>query len=216
MMSAIAAESKKGRGLHIGTTHLDAGRPIVWNIGKIASSGHPGALNLIRQILLASASIPAIFPPVLIDVETQDQHYDELHVDGGVTAQVFFYPAGVKWSLVLEKYKVQGTPHIYIIRNSYVEPRWEETINKAMPIATRSLRTMVRQQGVGDIYRLYLLSKRDGLDFNLAYVPNDLDITQNEMFDTEYMKSIFDLGFKLGKNGYSWSKAPPEMETIDE
>lgn len=216
MMRAIAAESKKGRSLHIGTTHLDAGRPVSWNIGKIARSGHPEALKLIRQILLASSSIPAIFPPVLIDVEAQGQRYDELHVDGGVSMQVFFYPAGVEWSLVLKKYKVQGTPHLYIIRNSRLDSRWKETTNKAIPIAARSLDTLIRNQGIGDLYRLYILTKRDGLDFNLAYIPNDFNVSQNEMFDPEYMKSLFDLGFNMGKNGYTWSKAPPEMKGINE
>ncbi len=117
LMEAIAAESEKGRSLYIGTTHLDAGRPVIWNIGNIARSGHPGALNLIRRVLLASASIPAIFPPVLLEVEADGRSYDELHVDGGVTTQVFLYPTGIEWSRVLEKLRVPGVPRIYIIRN---------------------------------------------------------------------------------------------------
>jgi len=112
MMEAIAAESEKGRRLYIGTTHLDAARPVIWNISNIARSGHPGALDLIRQVLLASASIPALFPPVLIEVEADGRSYDEMHVDGGVTAQIFFYPSGIDWSRVLEKFRVPGTPPV--------------------------------------------------------------------------------------------------------
>ena len=208
-MAAIAAESEKGRTLYIGTTHLDAGRPVTWNIGNIARSGHPGALDLIRQVLLASASIPAIFPPVLIDVEAEDRSYDELHVDGGVTAQVFFYPAGIKWNRVLEKFRVPGTPRMYIIRNSRLNPNWIQTRNKALPIAGRSLATLIRRQGADDLLRLYLLAKRDGLDFNLAYIPGDFDTPQNQIFDPEFMQGLFNFGYRMGKDGYPWSKLPP-------
>lgn len=217
MMKAIAAESKKGRVLYIGTTHLDAGRPVTWNIGRIASSGHPGALDLIRQVLLASASIPAIFPPVLIDVEAFGRSYDEMHVDGGVTTQVFFYPAAIKWSRVLEKLGVPGTSRMYLIRNARLDSRWKQTKNKALPVAGRSVSTLIRTQGAGDLYRIYLLAKRDGLDFNLAYVPADFDAPQEEIFDPKYMSNLFDLGYRMGKDGYPWSKVPPGMEgTIEE
>jgi len=214
LMEAIAAESEKGRGLYIGTTHLEAGRPVVWNIGNIARSGNPGALNLIRRVLLASASVPAVFPPVLIEVEADGRSYDELHVDGGVTAQVFLYPAGIEWRRVLEKFGVPGVPRIYIIRNSRLDPRWVQTKNKVLPIARRSLSSLIRTQGVGDLYRIFLLTKRDGLDFNLAYIPDDFNAPQKEIFDPEYMQELFDLGYRMTKDGYPWSKSPPEIEGI--
>ncbi len=217
MMEAIAAESEKGRSLYVGTTHLDAGRPVIWNIGNIARSGHPEALNLIRRVLLASASVPAFFPPVLLEVEADGRSYDELHVDGGVTAQVFLYPAGLEWSRVLEKLRVPGVPRVYIIRNSRLDPRWTQTRNKTMPIVGRSLDNLIRTQGVGDLYRIFLLAKRDGLDFNLAFIPDDFNAPQKEIFDPEYMQSLFDLGYRMAKDGYPWSKSPPEIEgTIDE
>ena len=81
-MARIAEEYDKGRLLVIQTTDLDAGRPVMWNIGAIARSGRPEALNLICHILLASASIPAAFPPVLFDVEANGAPYQEMHVDG--------------------------------------------------------------------------------------------------------------------------------------
>ncbi len=95
MLAAIAREYAKGRLLLIGTTDLDAGRPLFWNIGVIAASGQPQALELFRKILLASAAIPAFFPPVLFDVEVNGKHYQELHVDGGAIAQMFLYPPAI-------------------------------------------------------------------------------------------------------------------------
>ena len=94
-MAAIAREYQKGRLLLIGTTDLDAERANIWNIGAIAASGHPGALDLIRKILRASSAVPAMFQPVMIDVELDGKHYQELHVDGGAIAQMFLYPPNI-------------------------------------------------------------------------------------------------------------------------
>lgn len=110
--------------MNVGTTNLDTLRPVIWNVARIAASGHPGALELIRKVLLASASIPIAFPPVRIEVEVDGLRYDELHVDGGASAQVFLYPAGIDWARVMELLDVKGRPNIYLIRNSRFVPDW--------------------------------------------------------------------------------------------
>ena len=92
-MAAIAAEHERGRRLFIGITNLDAGRPVIWSIGAIAVSGHPRLAELISDVLLASASIPGVFPPVFIEVKAGGKSYKEIHVDGGTSSQVFLYPA---------------------------------------------------------------------------------------------------------------------------
>src|SRR6185503_6467152 len=92
LLAAIAAEHEKGRILLIGTTDLDARQPVIWNVGNIAASGSSDALRLFRSILLASAAIPGAFPPTLVDVEADGKRYQEMHVDGGASSQVFLYP----------------------------------------------------------------------------------------------------------------------------
>jgi len=92
ILAAVAEEYAKGRALEIGTTDLDAGRPVTWNMGAIAASGAPGALELFRKIMVASTSIPGEVSPVMIDVEADGRHFQEMHVDGGVITQVFLYP----------------------------------------------------------------------------------------------------------------------------
>ena len=167
-------------------------------------------------MLLASASIPGVFPPVLLEVETEGRTYDELHVDGGVTSQVFLYPTGIDWARLLEKLEVPSVPKVYVIRNSSLDPRWETTRNKTLSIAGRSIASLVRTQGIGDLNRIFILAKRDGLDYNLAFIPEDFDESKEEMFDRNYMTSLFDLAYGLAKDGYPWNKAPPEIEgTID-
>ena len=92
ILDRIAEEYEKGRLLLVSTTNLDTGKPVIWNIGAIAASGHPSRLQLVRKVMLAAASIPGLFPPVMIDVLLDQTKLQEMHVDGGASSQVFLYP----------------------------------------------------------------------------------------------------------------------------
>lgn len=215
LLEALAAEDRKGRLLNIGTTNLDVERPVIWRIARIAASDYPGRLELIRKIILASASIPAAFPPVTVDVEANGQIFDELHVDGGAAAQVFLYPAAIDWARVLEKLESPGPPKVFVIRNSRLDPHAAVVNRKLLPIAGRSISSLIRTQGVGDLYRIFALAERDNLDFNLAYIPASFDEAPEEVFDAEWMRKLFQLGYEAGKAGYPWKKSPP-MYGVDE
>ncbi|UCH46568.1 MAG: patatin-like phospholipase family protein [Betaproteobacteria bacterium] len=213
MMQAIAEERRKGRILMIGTTNLDAARPVMWNIGEIARSGEPDALDLIHDIMLASASIPGAFPPVRIEVEANGKRYEEFHVDGGVTSQVFLYPLGLDWRKVEQRLNVQGKPRLFVIRNAYLEPDWETVDTRLPPILNRTISSLIRTQGIGDLFRLYLGSLRDGIDFQLASIPDDFDKVPAEPFDREYMNALFERGRSMSKNGYPWVDDPYGLES---
>ena len=213
MLDKIAAEYATGRRLFVGTTNLDADRPVIWDIGMIAASGHPKALELVRKVLLASSSIPVIFPPVYFDVEAEGKRYDEMHVDGGITSQVFVYPPYVDIEELAKKVGLKGMLEVYVIRNSYIEPKGRAVVPpKIKTIASSSISTLTRSQGVGDLYRIYLQAKRDNAEFYLAHIPSDFDAERKEQFDPEYMGKLFDLGYGKAKNGYPWVKAPPGFE----
>lgn len=210
VLEALAVEARKGRLLNIGTTNLDVGRPVIWRITAIAASDYPDRLNLIRQIILASASIPAAFPPVAIEVEANGELYDEIHVDGGTSSQVFLYPTALDVPRFLEKLASPTRPTVYIIRNSRLDPSAAIVDRKLLPIASHSISTLIRSQGVGDLYRIFALAERDNLDFNLAHIPAIFEDTPNELFDPVWMQKLFDLGYKMGKAGYPWKDAPPD------
>lgn len=212
VIDAIAQEFRKGRQLFIGTTDLDADRPVIWNITRIAASGDPKAVEMIHKVLVASASIPVAFPPVIIEVEADGLRYDEMHADGGTSTQIFLYPVGLDWNLVIEKLEVKGEPSVYLIRNARLRPVRKAMIRKVFPIADRSISSLIRTQGIGDMYRVYLAAERDGIDYNLAYVPDDFDEKAKEMFDPEYMRKLFDVGYRMAKSGFPWKKAPPGFE----
>ncbi|MDB4516745.1 patatin-like phospholipase family protein [Crocinitomicaceae bacterium] len=209
MIDAIASEHKRGRRLFIGTVNLDAGRSVIWNIGAIAASDYPQKTTLIHELLRASAAIPVAFPPVIIPVEAEGKQYDELHVDGGTGSQVFVYPAAADWRLITEKLKVKGKPQVYVIRNSFLDPDYQGMKRNVLPIASRTIDSLIRTQGVGDLYQIYALCRRDGNDFNLAYIPPDFTDEPTEGFDPVYMKKLLDRGYQMALDGYPWEKAPP-------
>jgi len=209
VVSAIAGEYPSGRRLYVGTVNLDAGRSVIWNIGAIAASAYPHKLELIQDILRASAAIPIAFPPVSISVESNGRKYEELHVDGGTGSQVFVYPAAVDWKRITKKLKVKGDPGVYVIRNSFLEPDYQGINRSMLPIASRSIDSLIRTQGIGDLYQIYALCKRDGNDFNLAYIPAEFTEKPMEGFDPVYMGKLYELGYRMASKGYPWIKAPP-------
>jgi predicted acylesterase/phospholipase RssA len=210
VISDLAREYQRGRQLFVGTTNLDAGRPVVWNITRMAASDHPEAGDLIRQVLLASASIPGAFPPVYIEVETPDgRKYDEMHVDGGASSQMFFYPARLNWRDVTDLLDVKGTPTIYLIRNAFLNPTYKITSPRLLPIAGRTINSLIRTQGIGDFYRIATLADRDGLEFEVTWIPEGtnelLAVEPTEEFDPKYMKALFEYAQQRTLKGETWT-----------
>ena len=214
LLAKIAAEHGKGRLLLIGTTNLDVRQPVVWNVGKIASSGNPQALELIRKILLASAAIPGAFPPTMIRVEADGRSYEEMHVDGGASAQVFLYPPRMRMVARALGDEMVREGHVYIIRNSRLPSTWAPVDRRTINIAGRAIDSLIHTQGIGDLYRIYATTQRDGLDFNLAYIDEDFSAPRAGDFDTAFMQALFDYGYKLARGGYSWRKLPPALDLV--
>src|SRR5262245_9016906 len=212
-LAATAAEHAKGRLLLIGTTDLDARQPVIWNMGEIAASGSPKALELFQSIMIASASIPGVFPPVMVEVEAGGRSYQEMHVDGGTVAQVFVYPAGLNLrELARELGGAAGAERqrsLYLIRNARLDPDWAEVDRLTYKIAGKAISSLLHSQGIGDLYRIYLIAQRDGVDYNLAYIPPTFKAEHKEDFDTTYMRQLYALGYELAVKGYPWQKTPP-------
>jgi len=212
MLADIAREYAKGRLLLIGTTSLDQQRPIIWNIGAIAASGHPDSLELVRKILLASAAVPGAFPPVMIDVEVGGRRYEEMNVDGGAVVQTFLYPPSVGLRVDLRSPEYARERHAYIIRNGRLDPDWASVDRSFMTIVGRAISTMIHYSGYNDILRIYNTTKRDGVDYNLAYIETDFPEIKHEQFDPGYLRALFAYGYDKGKQGSVWHKAPPLLQ----
>jgi Patatin-like phospholipase len=211
MLAALARAYQDGRLLIIGTTDLDAQEPVLWNIGAIANSGHPRALETIRRVLLASAAIPGAFPPTMFDVTLNGEAYQEMHVDGGAYMQSFLYPE----SITQQRRVRMANGHLvvpgvaYVIRNGRLDPEWANTERRTLGIAERAINTMISASGINDVIRIYNITQHDGIDFNLAYIGRDFTEKLPSPFDQGYMRDLFAYGYQRARRGYDWAKRPP-------
>lgn len=94
------------------------------------------------------------------------------------------------------------------------QPLPEHLLDQAQipDIGPRAIGSLTKYQGVGDLYRIYVLTQRDGIDYNLAYIPVDFHPKRDSEFDTKYMNEEFNLAYNLACSGYKWSKYPPGYE----
>ncbi len=211
MVADIAREHARGRRLLVGTTNLDAERPVVWNIGAIASSSVAGRKELIQEILVASASIPGVFPPVNIKVVADGKTYDEIHVDGGTANQAFMFPSTFSFRQSDKKLhkgeKINRT--LYVLRNGKVTPEYSTVKPKLASIVGKSISTLIKTQGIGDLYRMYANAQRDGIAFRAVWIPPSFTMKEPKPFDPAYMKALFDLGYDMGLKGIPWETQPP-------
>ena len=209
VLDAIAVEHRKGRRLLIVTTNLEAQRGVVWNIGRIANSRNPKRLDLVKQIMLASAAVPGMFEPVLINVDIEGKNYQEIHVDGGVTSQVFLFPLQTS-RMDKEAFAKSGIErNLYIIRSGKVSAEYEAIKPTAISLSQRSLDSIIKYQAVGDLYRLYIAAQRDGMNYKLLYIPPQFNEKSKEIFDPDYMRKLFEIGCAEGVKGIDWVSEPP-------
>ncbi|MGI9504150.1 MAG: patatin-like phospholipase family protein, partial [Geminicoccaceae bacterium] len=209
LIDAIAEQSRRGRSLSIVTTHFDALRPVIWDIGAIANNRGEAALSLIRQIILASAAVPILFPPVPIEFQADGKTFTELHVDGGLSHQAFVYPAQIDVKGLNDLLGLNFRRQAFVILNSNANGVYEPAPVELAGIAQRSLKTLLRNQARGDIERIYYLAERDDVDFNVVSIPNSFRANRSLQFDTKYMQELLKLGYEIGRKGDFWRDQPP-------
>jgi predicted acylesterase/phospholipase RssA len=212
LLAEIADQHRRGRRLYVGTTNLDAQRLMVWNMGAIAAGGNPSALELFRQVLLASASIPVAFPPVYIPVDVDGVAYDEMHVDGGVVAEFFLWGAMVDIAEALGQLGVDPSTieaQIFIIRNSQIDPEPVPVEPRLTHIAERSMITVLKSVAVGDLLRIWAHAQRNGVGFNFIGIPVDQPEANVAAFDPKDMRRLYDLGRSMALEPKPWRQRPP-------
>jgi hypothetical protein len=217
MVRAVAEKHDQGHRLYIGTTHMDAQRLVVWSMGLIAKSQSAGALDLFHKVILASTSIPVAFPPVLIEVELDGNRCDEMHADGGTLTQVFFYGGIIDIKAARREaygYDFKPAGGIYIIRNGQVIPEPQNIDRNLAEISGRIIDSMIKAAVVGDLYRIYAFTQRDGMDFHYVDIPDDYESRSMEFFDKEEMNRLFEVGNQLAQSDTPWKSTLPGFESM--
>jgi predicted patatin/cPLA2 family phospholipase len=206
MLAAIAAEHAKGRDLFVVTTNLDTQRTVIWDMGRIAAIGSPQALGLFRDVIAASASIPVVFAPILIDAAANGHHFQEMHADGGLMEPVLTLPE----AFLLRGAFARGLRmNIYILINNTVERDFELVPNSTIDIAARASASVTKTQTRSILYQTFDFARRNNLGFNLTYIDRSVQSPGLSGFETSYMRALYRYGYDKAKGGSLWAKAPP-------
>jgi hypothetical protein len=198
LLADIAVEHRRGRRLLAVTTNLDAGRRVVWNLGAIAERGDDKALQLFRAVLLASASIPGVFPPVMIEAQSHGKELQELHNDGTITAPFFIAPESVLAGT--------GTVHLptkqlYVIANAKLAPQFDVTTAQTTAVLGRSI-SLALQSGLRiELLLTLAAAQKQGISVSVAQIDPEFEHPSRGAFDPDYMKALFDFAVEQAKKG---------------
>ena len=216
LLREVGKAHERGQRLYIGTVDLDSLDFIVWNMGLIALSGRPESLDLFRQVMLASASIPIAFPPVLFDVESEGRRYDEMHVDGGVGARVFYSGGLFRPALIRQRGghgPEEGREDIFVIHNGQIRPPAQPTRRTVLGITTRVLDASSRSAVIGALHRIYAIALTEQAGFHWVTIPEGITVAGEETFDPAAMQALYDVGYRSAVAGARWATRPPGMPT---
>jgi predicted patatin/cPLA2 family phospholipase len=214
ILNAIAREDKKGRRLLVVTTNLDAQRAVVWDMGAIAASGGAKAFNLFRDVLAASASVPVVFAPQLIDVEANDHIFQEMHVDGTVSAPIYTLPDAILFGG--KTISREAKPALYVIVNARIDPGFEVVSDQVQAIAAQSFTTLNRVGTKAVLAETYSVAKREGLSFHLTYVDRSQPESGGTGFETDAMRRLYAYGYDKARSGSFWVTKLSQIEAAKE
>jgi len=206
ILRRIAAEHRAGRRLLVMTTNLDTQRAVIWNIGAIADSRRPDSLSLVRQILIASASVPGILPPVSIRAVVDRKKIEELHSDGGSSAQFFTLPESL---LVTQNNHARGQNlHIYVIVNNALIPEFSMSRERALPIIGRAYGILLKSQTKQGLIALYNFGERTGMEIDIASIDQQVPYSVLNPLSVNYMRKVYNIGYDKMMKQRLWAKRP--------
>lgn len=210
-MERLAVEHAKGRRIIVGTTWLDVLRPVVWDLGAMASSGAPDAYDRIVDVLLASTGVPGLLPPVLF-TSGKSGMYGELHADGGLSKLEFLEPYAARMESALKLTGYSASTTVYLLHNDRIKPQ----VNTVQPegVLAAAFNSLFRANGFYALSTIFQETRADGELFQLAAIPDDFDLRPKEAFDRAYMSALYQRAFDEAKGGPAWMPYPPPYPAL--
>jgi predicted patatin/cPLA2 family phospholipase len=203
-LSEIAQAHATGRRLYVGTTNLDTGRLVLWDLGAIASGADLDKRALFQKILLASCAIPGLLPPVPIEIEMNGRRYTELHVDGGVSAAMFLKPGMIP----ADSQRAGMNTYVITAGKLFFEPKCIS--RRFIAVSGEAFNELLNAQTRNDLYRVFLFTRLNGGCFAVTSVPQALPEDPNATrFDPVEMRRLFDVGYERAVKGTAWRPTPP-------
>lgn len=214
MLRQIAAEHARGRRLLVVTTNLDTEEPVIWDMGVVATGGDERALALFRNVLLASASIPGIFSPVLLQgASPNGLPITEMHVDGGVNLAFLGVPEALSTSNVPTA--EQSGWALYILVNGQITSSYQVTRGDLRGILARSFDSLSKASLRAALAENAAYANSNGMSVFIAAIPDGIDASTFD-FSHDTMWSLFQLGRSSAATELVWSRvSAPLARTPD-
>lgn len=214
LIAAVASAAGEGRMLLVVTTDLDRQEPVLWDMGAIASRGGEPARALFRDILVASASVPGLFPPVIITVSDGDAEYAEMHVDGGNTTPFVVAPAVT----YLESDVLEGLcgANVYVLISGPLRAPPRTTPQATLPILARSFLTLMMHMTRNAVVATTAFSIRNDMRFHVASMP--LGAVDEDWLDfrREHLTYVFDMGMRQAMDTDFWNDARAALSSAEQ
>jgi len=211
LLDRVAQGHREGRRLYVATTSLDIKGQVIWDMGALAASEDPGALDLFIDILTASASIPGVFPPMFIDLNRDGRRVRELHADGRTTANFFIVPERMMLDPGLLPETTAGPPRrLWIGINGRPEAAFSPANYSGMGVAGRGLDAMMKASTRMALIAAAQFAQGHDLDLNVAMAPGG----ENSLgFDRARMEALFETGRQRAAEGRAWQPYDPARST---
>ena len=214
VLSKIAAEHRKGRRLLILTSNLDSQRAVIWNMGAVADSGRPDALKLFQDIIIASASIPGVYPAVLIKAKSGEQSFEEMHSDGGSVSQILTIPEGWMTGPGKDEWRKGRRFNMYVLINNALMPEFSTTTNNTLAVMARANSTLIKAQTRSALIATYLYAQKNGIRFHVGAIDMQVPYKMTDPFNTHYMRVLYSLGFAKMASGRLWQDRPLFIDSL--
>jgi predicted acylesterase/phospholipase RssA len=217
LLDRIAAEHRKGRRLYIATTNLATRRLVVWNLGVIAGLPAPQGATLARDVLLASCAVPGMLPPVTFAMPGPDgQQVNQLHVDGGVTSQLFVPPNVFEAA----EANAPGVPvlpgvngNVYAVVAGKLYPDASPIRGRVLPILGATTETLMYAHCRAELGKLFGQAKLAGMQFHMTALRQDVPVNVETLIsiDQNEMGKLFREGERSGLAGPEWDYSAPDL-----
>jgi Patatin-like phospholipase len=212
LIKAVAKETAGGRLLWVATTDLDKEETVIWDMGAIASRGGEGARKLFRDVLVASASVPGVFEPVLIHVEQGGRLYDEMHVDGNASTSLFVAPVAAYFAL-LDQRSLEGA-RVYLLINGQIIEAPETTPFKLGAIVARTFSVALKHMSRTQVVSVDQFAEKYRMSVQSTYLPFDYPKYSSADFRASTMRPLFDYGARCAESGRLWTTTDETMATV--
>jgi predicted acylesterase/phospholipase RssA len=205
MIRAVAREADKGRLLLVATTDVASGESVVWDLGAIAKNGGASARTLFRDVLVASASVPGMFPPVIIRVDENGWSQTQAHVDGAATVPFFVPPA---FLLTASDTGSARRTAVFVIVDGSLSEAARTTRLTARSILSRSIRLGLSHLLLTTLELTAATAQLDGADLQYSSLPAGYPLSDTLDFSAKIRGQLFHYAYDCAQAGRFWTAFP--------